>query len=127
VLAAYAAPAAFDAGAARSWRAGDRFRMQVGGPKGSCWRGTITAADEGTGGDPWEALEVGRPCAGKPRWQACDGALLSSRQLRRPASQVPSISNLGLPTFRMTFTSWEAILSGHKLHNSVEHMLLLRN
>ena len=53
--------AAFDRGCARGWRAGDRFRMQFGGRKGSWYRGTVASVeDRGSGDewDPWEGLAV---------------------------------------------------------------------
>ena len=55
---------AFEAGRARNWQPGDRFRMQFGGRKGSWYRGTVAAlaAPEPSVPaevvDPWEGLEV---------------------------------------------------------------------
>lgn len=53
--------AAYETGRSKKWQAGDRFRMQFGGRKGSWFRGTIVSTRGLTGepdADPWEALAV---------------------------------------------------------------------
>jgi hypothetical protein len=51
----------FEASRDRAWQAGDRFRMQFGGRKGSWYRGTVVSVeskDTGENWDPWEGLHV---------------------------------------------------------------------
>lgn len=52
---------AYERGRSQRWQAGDRFRMQFGGRKGSWYRGTVVSTRGLTGepqADPWEALAV---------------------------------------------------------------------
>lgn len=61
-LSDYVVPkASFERGLSTRWQAGDRFRMQFGGRKGSWYRGTVVTVRgplSGAMADPWEALAV---------------------------------------------------------------------
>eukprot|EP00892_Ulva_mutabilis_P009775 jgi/Ulvmu1/716/UM010_0088.1 len=61
-LSDYVVPkATLERGLATRWQAGDRFRMQFGGRKGSWYRGmvvTVRGPLTGAMADPWEALDV---------------------------------------------------------------------
>jgi hypothetical protein len=51
----------FEASRDHAWQAGDRFRMQFGGRKGSWYRGTVVSVEskgKGEDWDPWEELRV---------------------------------------------------------------------
>ena len=50
----------FDAAKDAGWQPGDRFKVQVGGRKGTWHRGAVTAVHErlSSDADPWEALMV---------------------------------------------------------------------